>query len=103
VEVEAEPVVRHLLRHERIQVATKDHDGQTALAMAASYGNEPLIRVLLDATPGFNKADIEQARRVAEEGGHTAVQRTLSSHLKELYGAEYVVEYQGHKSEIAPS
>ncbi|KAL2784607.1 ankyrin repeat-containing domain protein [Aspergillus keveii] len=103
VEVEAEPVVRHLLRHEGIQVATKDHDGQTALAMAASYGNEPLIRVLLDATPGFNKADIEQARRVAEEGGYTAVQRTLSSHLKELYGAEYVVEYQGHKSEIAPS
>jgi hypothetical protein len=100
VEVEAEPVVRHLLRHDRIYVVTKDHDGQTALTNAASYGNKTLVRMLLDVTPGFDKADIDEATRVAKEGGHTAVQRTLSSHLEELYGAAYVAEYKGHKLEI---
>ncbi|KAJ0413497.1 ankyrin repeat-containing domain protein [Aspergillus carlsbadensis] len=94
VEGEAQAVVQHLLRHDQIQVATRDHDDRTALAMAASDGNDRLVRMLLDASPGFSKADIDQARRVAVGGQHTTVQAILASYLEGVFVAECVATIQ---------
>ncbi|KAL2825530.1 ankyrin repeat-containing domain protein [Aspergillus pseudoustus] len=83
VEAEAELVVQHLLSDNRIRVAVKTRRNQNALTAAVLCGNERVVQMLLDPNRGFGKADIEEARRAADEAQYTAVQSLLASYLND--------------------